>query len=89
MTMTIPNTRTPPNGYGLPFAEFRLILKRNHCGDVELEIPKPKCFRDFHNFTGVEKDAYNNLVAHIVEGAADAMLKTDAEARAKMRGGEE
>ena len=74
MTVTIPNNKTPQYATRDPFAEFRIILRRS--GEkITLDIPTPKCYRDFHNFTGTEKDAYNAIVAHVVETAGAAMRK--------------
>ena len=74
MTVTIPNNKTPQYATRDPFAEFRIILRRS--GEkITLEIPQPKCYRDFHNFTGAEKDAYNAIVAHVVDTAGAAMRK--------------
>lgn len=74
MTVTIPNNKTPKFSTRDPFAEFRLILRRD--GEkITLDIPTPKCYRDFHNFTGTEKDAYNAIVAHVVETAGAALRK--------------
>ena len=74
MEITIPNSRTPKFATRDPFAEFRLILKRDG-ENITLEIPKPKCFRDFHRFTGAEKDAYNAIVTYLVETSSTALKK--------------
>ena len=74
MTTTIPNDKTPKYATREPFAEFRIVLRRD--GDrIRLEIPAPRVFRNFNNFTVREKDAYNAILHHFVENAVDALRK--------------
>ncbi len=74
MTTTIPNDKAPKYATRDPFAEFRIVLRRD--GDrIRLDIPAPRVFRDFHNFTGREKDAYHAILHHLVENAGDALRK--------------
>ena len=79
MIVTVPNSTEPKYGNRSPFAEFTLTLKRMD-GMIELEVKKPKCFRDFHQFTGAEKDAYWAIVNHVVETAAAALHEAIREA---------
>lgn len=72
MRITIENSRTPDRATTEVIAIFRLILRRD--GDkIVLVVPKPRCERNFHAFTGAEKDAYNAIVRHVVETAPAAM----------------
>lgn len=74
MTYTIPNNKPPAFARREPFAEFRLILRRD--GDnVKLEVPAPRIFRDFRAFSGVEKDAYNSILTHVIDTAGAAIRK--------------
>lgn len=74
MTVTIPNNKTPKYATRDPFAEFRLILRRDG-ENIKLEVPTPKVYRNFHSFTGAEKDAYNAIVTHVVDTAGEALRK--------------
>ena len=82
MIVTVPNSTEPKCGNRSPFAEFTLTLKRmdGMDGMIELEVKKPKCFRDFHQFTGAEKDAYWAIVNHVVETASAALHEAIREA---------
>ena len=72
MEISIPNNKTPKWATRAPFAEFRLVLRRDGEG-ITLFTPPPKCYRDFSGFTGAEKDAYNAVLAHVVDTAGAAM----------------
>ena len=74
MEITIQNSKTPPYANHKPFADFHLILRRD--GDkIVLQVPSPRCFRNWHSLTPVEKDAYNAIVQHVVDTASAAMKK--------------
>lgn len=76
MTITIKNNKPPKFARHDPFAEFRLVLSRD--GDnIRLDVPQPRVFRDFHNFTGAEKDAYTNILTHVIETAGGALRKAE------------
>lgn len=82
--IAIKNSRTPKANNRVPVASFRLELYRD--GDrLVLDAAHPKCYRDFHNFTGAEKDAYNYIVRLIIEQGVEAMNRTadDTKAMAK------
>ena len=82
--ISIPNSKRPKACFRVPVAPFRLDLYRD--GDrLVLDAAHPKCYRDFHSFTGAEKDAYNNILRLIIEQGVEAMNRTadDAKARAE------
>ena len=78
MDITIDNDRVPKYGTRDPFAEFKLILKRD--GDkIVLTTPTPHCYRNWRQFTKGEKAAYNAILSHVVETAPGALK--DAEVK--------
>jgi hypothetical protein len=82
MKTAIENSKMPKFGNMMPFAEFKIVLKRVD-GMIELECKSPRCFRDFRQFTGAEKDAYWAIVTHVVETAAAALHRVQDERSAK------
>jgi len=82
--ITIHNSRTPKANDRVPVATFVLELYRD--GDkLVLDAAHPKCYRDFHSFTGAEKDAYNYIVRLIIEQGSEAMRRAESEAAEKAR----
>lgn len=68
MILTTPNSTRPRYGHGMPFATFRISLTRDG-DDIVLKCEHPQCHRDFHAFTPKEKDAYNAVLAFVVDEA--------------------